>query len=68
MAGGFAKADKPGGSGVLVVIYGADLAAIEAKVRAAGGTITKPAFSFPGGRRFHFVDLSGNELAIWSER
>ena len=34
----------------------------------AGGTIAKPIFSFPGGRRFHFIDPSGSELAVWSER
>ncbi|MEJ2178548.1 MAG: VOC family protein, partial [Gammaproteobacteria bacterium] len=32
-----------------------------------GGTIKKPIFSFPGGRRFHFVDPNGNELAVWSD-
>jgi len=36
-------------------------------VRQAGATIVKPIFSFPGGRRFHFSDPSGNELAVWSE-
>jgi hypothetical protein len=51
----------------LVILYAHDLEAMEAKVRAAGGTITKPIFSFPGGRRFHFTDPSGNELAVWSE-
>jgi len=34
---------------------------------AAGGRITVPAFEFPGGRRFHFSDGAGNELAVWSE-
>ena len=29
----------------------------------AGATIAKPIFSFPGGRRFQFIDPSGNELA-----
>jgi predicted enzyme related to lactoylglutathione lyase len=37
------------------------------KVQAGGGVIVKPIFSFPGGRRFHFRDPSGNELAVWSE-
>ena len=40
---------------------------MEASVKAAGGVVTKPIFSFPGGRRFHFKDPNGNELAIWSE-
>lgn len=51
----------------LVVLYARDLEAAEARVRAAGGTIVKPIFAFPGGRRFHFLDPAGNELAIWSE-
>ncbi len=37
------------------------------KVKKAGGRIVKEPFSFPGGRRFHFSDPSGNELAVWSE-
>jgi predicted enzyme related to lactoylglutathione lyase len=67
LAGGFGKADEVTGGGPLVVIYAADLAAMEASVKAAGGTIVKEIFSFPGGRRFHFHDPSGNELAVWSE-
>lgn len=51
----------------LVTLYAHDLEAMEAKVRAAGGAITHAIFSFPGGRRFHFRDPSGNELAVWSE-
>ena len=52
----------------LVVIYVADLEQAMAKVTAAGGTISKDIFSFPGGRRFHFTDPAGNMLAVWSER
>jgi predicted enzyme related to lactoylglutathione lyase len=51
----------------LVVLYAHDLEAMEAKVRAAGAAITRPIFTFPSGRRFHFRDPSGNELAVWSE-
>ncbi len=54
-------------SAPLVILYARDLEAMEAKVRAAGGEIVKPIFSFPGGRRFHFRDPAGNELAVWSE-
>ena len=36
-------------------------------VMKAGGVIAKPIFSFPGGRRFHFIDPSGSELAVWQE-
>jgi hypothetical protein len=50
----------------LVVLYADDLEAMEARVRAAGGTVVKPIFAFPGGRRFHFTDPAGNELAVWS--
>ena len=47
----------------LAVIEVADLEAALAAVEAAGGKIVRPIFAFPGGRRFHFVDPSGNELA-----
>jgi len=69
LAGGFRKADAVAkGGGVLVVIYAVDLEAVAAAVKANGGTIVEEIFSFPGGRRFHFTDPSGNELAVWSER
>ena len=51
----------------LIVLYSADLKATEAAIVAAGGSITVPTFEFPGGRRFHFSDGSGNTLAVWSE-
>ena len=68
MTGGFRKAGRAAKGSVLIVIFAVDLAAVEAKVRAAGGKIVKPVFEFPGGRRFHFTDPSGNELAVWSDR
>ena len=40
---------------------------VEAKVRQAGGKIIRDTYSFPGGRRFHFKDPSGNELAVWTD-
>ena len=49
----------------LPVIQVKDLEAALAAVEAAGGEIVKPIRSFPGGRRFHFKDPSGNELAAW---
>jgi len=67
LAGGFTKDGKVARGGPLVVIYADKLEAVEAKVRQAGAAIVKPIFSFPGGRRFHFSDPSGNELAVWSE-
>jgi predicted enzyme related to lactoylglutathione lyase len=51
----------------LVVIYADDLEATLDRVIECGGTIVKEIFSFPGGRRFHFADPNGNELAVWSE-
>jgi len=68
ISGGFTKEGKVTQGGPLVVIYARDLAATEKKVRDAGGVIVKDAFPFPGGRRFHFADPSGNELAVWSEK
>jgi predicted enzyme related to lactoylglutathione lyase len=47
----------------LPVIQVESLEVTEALVKRAGGIITKPTFSFPGGRRFHFRDPAGNELA-----
>jgi uncharacterized protein len=51
----------------LVVIFVDDLPTAESNVVAAGGVISKPTFSFPGGSRFHFTDPSGNELSAWHE-
>jgi predicted enzyme related to lactoylglutathione lyase len=50
----------------LAVIFATDLETAEQRVKQAGGKISKPAFDFPGGRRFHFTDLNGLELAVWS--
>jgi predicted enzyme related to lactoylglutathione lyase len=57
-------AARPGGP--LVILYADDLAAAQKRVEKAGGKIVKPIFGFPGGRRFHFLDLDGYELAVWS--
>ncbi|HWK65271.1 MAG TPA: VOC family protein [Rhizobiaceae bacterium] len=51
----------------LPVIYSESLEETLATVENAGGTIVRPVFSFPGGRRFHFRDPSGNELAVWGQ-
>ena len=68
ISGGFAKAAKMPGNGTLVVIYASELNKTEEAVMRNGGKITKPPFDFPGGRRFHFADPNGNELAVWSEK
>jgi len=53
---------------LLIVLYASDLADCEKRVREAGGKIVNPTLTFPGGRRFHFTDPSGNELAAWSDK
>jgi uncharacterized protein len=58
---------EPSAPGVLVILYADDLSATEAQIKQAGGEISMPAYAFPGGRRFHFKDPNGNELAVWSE-
>jgi uncharacterized protein len=67
IAGGFRKGDVPTPSSPLVVIFVDDLDAARQRVIAAGGSITKEIFSFPGGSRFHFHDPGGNELSAWHE-
>jgi predicted enzyme related to lactoylglutathione lyase len=62
--GGFNAARKVAEGGPLVVLYANDLDAMEAKVREAGAEITVR-HEFPGGRRFHFRDPNGNEIAVW---
>lgn len=52
----------------LPVLYAEDLQAMLERVEASGGVILRPIFEFPGGRRFHFRDPAGNELAAWSDR
>lgn len=56
-----------GGGGPVVVFYAADLGEAERRVTTAHGRIVRPIFAFPGGRRFHFTDPSGNELAFWGQ-
>lgn len=68
--GGFFRTDAAMNSeqgSALIVLYSSDLAASQSAVEAAGGSICKATFDFPGGRRFHFREPSGNEFAIWSE-
>lgn len=66
--GGFAKGEAKAQGSPLVILYSDTLEASLDAVEKNGGTIIKPIFSFPGGRRFHFTDPAGNELAIWSEK
>jgi uncharacterized protein len=64
--GGFTLG-KPRKGSTLVILYSEKLEDTKAKIEKAGGKIVKDIFSFPGGRRFHFADLDGNELAVWGK-
>jgi len=66
LEGGFVTDATARPKAPLVVLYAHDLEDMLEKVTTAGGEITLPIFSFPGGRRFHFADPSGNELAVWT--
>jgi len=68
--GGFFKSELSSSTSqgaALIVLYSKDLKSTQAKIEKANGRIVKPVFSFPGGRRFHFTEPSGNELAVWSD-
>ncbi len=68
--GGFFKSELASSTetgGALVVLYSDSLESLQTRIEQAGGTIVRPVFSFPGGRRFHFAEPSGNELAVWSD-
>lgn len=66
--GGFRKEQTVTRGGPLVIMYALNLEAIKESVESAGGKIVQDIFEFPGGRRFHFTDPSGNELAVWSDK
>lgn len=68
LTGGFAQSDslKPGGP--LVILYADDLAETQRRLKELGAKIVNPLFTFPGGRRFHFEDPDGYELAVWSDK
>lgn len=69
--GGFYPSEKASTTeqgGALVIFYSETLEATQAKVQATGGNIVKPIFSFPGGRRFQFIEPGGNEFAVWSDK
>ncbi|KAA3627174.1 MAG: VOC family protein [Bacteroidetes bacterium] len=68
LEGGFELTEDEIINGALIVLYLDNLESIQQEVEEAGGKISVPIFSFPGGRRFHFLDPSGNELAIWSDK
>ncbi|HMB37594.1 MAG TPA: hypothetical protein VKO85_00815 [Wenzhouxiangellaceae bacterium] len=70
MDGGFYKSDKTASTAsgsAPVVLYSSELENTFEVVLESGGEIVEQIFEFPGGRRFHFADPNGNELAVWSE-
>lgn len=70
VSGGFYRADLSSSASkgaALTIFYSSALEATESKVVAAGGVISTAIFDFPGGRRFHFIEPSGNEFAVWGE-
>jgi hypothetical protein len=68
--GGFYKSElsvSTESGSALIVFYSKELESTKSKIENTGGSIIKPIFSFPGGRRFHFCDPNGNEYAVWSD-
>jgi uncharacterized protein len=63
--GGLSAQTTPVRGGPLVLLWSDDLEASAAAVSAAGGEVVAGPYEFPGGRRFHFTDPSGNELGVW---
>jgi predicted enzyme related to lactoylglutathione lyase len=68
LCGGFTTLSEvaPKG-GPLVILYAENLEQTQKRLEDAGATIVLPIFSFPGGRRFHFTDPDGYQLAVWSD-
>lgn len=65
--GGLALAEQPRPvGGPLVLLYSDDLDTTRDGIESAGGRILQEPYAFPGGRRLHFADPSGNELGVWS--
>lgn len=64
--GGFTTGEPVKGS-ILVILYSENIEESKDKVIKAGGAIVKDIFSFPGGKRFHFTDPDGYELAVWAQ-
>ncbi|MET4695190.1 VOC family protein [Endozoicomonas lisbonensis] len=61
------KASTENGS-ALLIFYSDNLEKTQEKIERNNGVIVKSIFSFPGGRRFHFTEPSGNEFAVWSDK
>lgn len=67
-AGGLNLVDEVTRGGPLVLLYSDDLDATVKAVTDAGGHVVSGPYEFPGGRRFHFLDPSGNELGVWASK
>ncbi len=70
MDGGFYRAPLSSNAengAALIVLYSDNLELLQIEIEKAGGAIIKSIFEFPGGRRFHFADPCGNELAVWCQ-
>jgi predicted enzyme related to lactoylglutathione lyase len=65
--GGLSKGQEVRSGGPLVLLYSTDLDRSVEAVKHAGGQVVNGPYAFPGGRRFHFTDPSGNELGVWAE-
>ncbi len=65
--GGLRLDKKVRAGGPLVLIFSTDLDRTASAVTDAGGQVVNGPYEFPGGRRFHFHDRSGNELGVWAE-
>lgn len=66
LTGGFTTGEPVRPGGPLIILYSDNLQETQRRLCAAGATISREVFSFPGGKRFHFLDLDGYELAVWN--
>jgi len=69
--GGFYKSEHTSSTqngAALIIVYALDLEGTRDAITSSGGRVVKDIFAFPGGRRFHFADPHGNELAVWSDQ
>lgn len=67
LEGGFSRAKEAApATGILVIFFSANLERHLERVQQLGATISQYISPFPGGQRFHFIDPTGTEYAIWS--
>ena len=59
---------RPRRAAPLVLLFSDDLDASVAAVARPAARWSRSRYEFPGGRRFHFADPSGNELGVWARR